>query len=132
MSDISNTEIARRAIENLNGSYAPYSDFHVSAVLEDTEGNFWEGANVENSVLGLTICAEQVAASRAINQGVRSFRKLVICTDEDPVPPCGSCRAFLAEFVNELQIYSLTPEGKEKQYQLSELYPDPFHLEESQ
>lgn len=130
MENVFNSEAAQKALNYLENCYAPYSNFHVAAVLEDMEGDHWKGGNVENSVFGLSLCAERIAVARAINAGVRDFRQLIICTEKEPAPPCGSCRAFLAEFVDDLQIYSLTPEGKKKQFQLSELYPEPFHLDE--
>ena len=47
-------------------AYAPYSQFHVGAALGFGDGSVVTGANVENASYGLALCAETVAAAKAM------------------------------------------------------------------
>ena len=108
-------------------AHAPYSELHVGAALEGGEGGIYIGCNVENSSLGLTICAERAALVRAVAEGERAFRRLVIYTpDAGPLSPCGACRQALAEFCRELPIVSLGRGGLRREFELSELLPQAF------
>jgi cytidine deaminase len=53
-------------------AYAPYSRFHVGAALAFEDGaSVVTAANVENASYGLALCAETVAVSQVMAQGVR-------------------------------------------------------------
>lgn len=94
-------------------AYAPYSGFHVGAALAFADGSVVTGSNVENASYGLTLCAETVAAARAMNDGLRGGLIAVAIvgasavrgSDEagqgqSPVTPCGRCRQVLAELAS--------------------------------
>ena len=42
-------KLIKKAIEMLNFSYAPYSNFHVGAALLTSEGEIYTGCNIENA-----------------------------------------------------------------------------------
>ena len=84
-----------------NSAYAPYSQFQVGAALAFDDGMVVTGANVENASYGLSLCAEVVALSRAMNEGRRGGLVAVavagLAAGEDAVMPCGRCRQMLSE-----------------------------------
>src|ERR1700730_15374253 len=107
-------------------AYAPSSRFLVGAALRLESGLVVSGCNVENISFGLTMCAERVCVGKAIDQGEKTFRALVIVADTDtPIVPCGACRQVLAEFSPSLIITSWTLKGESKEFSLADLLPLP-------
>lgn len=80
-------------------AYAPYSRFAVGAALAFADGSVVTGANAENASYGLSLCAETIAVSRALNEGHRGglVAVAVIGPGADVITPCGRCRQFLHE-----------------------------------
>jgi cytidine deaminase len=80
-------------------AYAPYSDFAVGAALRFADGAIVTGCNVENASYGLSLCAETVAAAKALGEGRRGGLLAVAVTGPGPAPitPCGRCRQVLNE-----------------------------------
>lgn len=119
-------QLVAQAIEVAGRAYAPYSKFHVGAVLVGKDGRTFAGCNVENISFGLTICAERNAVFAAVAAGCREFGKIVIVADtEQPASPCGACRQVLAEFNPDLEVILANFKGNSISYQLSELLPRP-------
>lgn len=107
-------------------AYAPYSHFLVGAALRSVSGAVFSGCNIENTSLGLTICAERVCLGNALVQGERAFEEITIVADSDtPVMPCGACRQVLAEFSPALTVVTWTVSGESRRFTLSELLPMP-------
>jgi cytidine deaminase len=91
-------ELLQIANKVKSNSYSPYSKFRVGAVLVSEEGNLYSGVNVENSSYGLTNCAERSAIFKAVSEGERKFKTIVIASDaEDFITPCGACRQVMME-----------------------------------
>ncbi len=118
-----------RACEVRERAYAPYSEFPVGAVLVAADGRSFEGVNVENGSLGLTICAERSACVRAVGEGARRLTTIAVATHESASTgsPCGACRQFLSEFGLDLRVVYLR-DGDVVAEPLSALLPAAFEL----
>jgi cytidine deaminase len=116
--------LAAAALRARENAHAPYSKFRVGAALEDSEGRIHTGCNVENATYGLTVCAERVAVLKAVSEGVRSFRRIVVAADTDPLtPPCGACRQILWEFCGDIPVTLVNPQGGADTIQMRDLFP---------
>ena len=112
-------------------SYSPYSNFAVGAALSFADGSVVTGTNIENASYGLALCAEAVAVSKAMADGVRGGLEAVAVTGPgtDPITPCGRCRQVLNELA---QLGGADPEilcvGAEeiRKMRLSDLLPHAF------
>ena len=114
---------ARVAAES---AYAPYSDFHVGAVVVASDGRTFSGANVENSAYGSTICAEGNAISTAAAAGVRRIEAIAVAgLDADECYPCGNCRQLMREF-GVRRVIVQTSDGGAREHSLDELLPHAF------
>lgn len=92
-------EAAKKAQKN---SYSPYSHARIGAAILDSNGQIFNGCNVENASYGGTICAERTAILKAISEGARMpiTHVLVVSSTEEAWPPCGLCRQVLSEFAS--------------------------------
>jgi cytidine deaminase len=121
--------LIQKAIEAMENSYSPYSNFPVGAALLTEEGEVFTGTNVENASIGLTICAERSAIVSAVSKGRRDFRAIAITSKRDePTPPCGMCRQFMAEF-GDFEVI-LVGRNSVVRTTVFELLPMYFELEE--
>ncbi|GIU75898.1 MAG: cytidine deaminase [Bryobacteraceae bacterium] len=119
--------LAAAALDARQFARAPYSGFRVGAALEDEHGHIHTGCNIESASYGLTVCAERVAAFRAIASGARRFRRLAVAADTQILtPPCGACRQVLWELCGDIEILLINPAGKTEFLRLSSLFPRPF------
>ena len=113
-------------------AYAPYSNYHVAAIVVLKDGNYFEGVNVENASYGATICAERVAILKAVTAGYRKgdFKELhVLCADSKTISTCCFlCRQVITEFFDSNDvIYCYSKDGNMKNYKVSDLCPEPFN-----
>lgn len=125
---MTNEEILRLLKETKQGALALYSNFHVAAVLETTEGEFFTGINIESSSYGLTICAERVALFKALSDGKRAFKRIYILADsKGPCPPCGACRQVLMDFAPNVEVVMYAEDGEKIVETIDALLPFAFN-----
>jgi cytidine deaminase len=115
------------ALKAREHAHAPFSKFRVGAAVEDARGRIHTGCNVENATYGLTICAERVAVFKAISEGAREFKRVVVVADTETLtPPCGACRQILWEFCGDVELVLANLKGKSETLRLGTIFPRPF------
>lgn len=123
-----------KLLELLNKSYAPYSNFRVSAIIETTDNNIYTGVNIENASYGATVCAERVAIFKAVSEGYRKgdFKRLHVMVDSPKISSCCfMCRQVISEFFNnDTEIILYNNKGEYKTYTKEKLCPLPFDSED--
>lgn len=126
-------ELLAEAFKAMENAYAPYSNYHVGACVETSDGSVFYGANIENASFGATNCAERSAVFAAYSRGYRreQITGLAIVSDGERIAaPCGICRQVLSELIDaDLPIY-LSNGKQEKVSSIRELLPDSFDQED--
>lgn len=112
-------------------SYSPYSHYAVGAALRTKSGKVYMGCNIENNGIQ-AICAERTAFLKALSEGEREFESITVLgapAGENAVNeclPCGYCRQFINEFVDEnFKIYVKQNEDI-REYSMEDLLPHSF------
>src|SRR5205085_11758278 len=106
---------------------ADFSRFKVGAALETIDGAIVTGCNVENATYGLSVCAERVALFKALSEGHRTFRRIVVVAPPDAAtPPCGACRQLLWEFAGDIEVILANLNVETARHRMAELMPQPF------
>ena len=102
---VSDRDLCRAAVEALNGSYAPYSHFHVGAAVRLSDGTVVKGANQENAAYPSGLCAERTAMFAAgANYPDKDIESIAVVARQDgricsdPAAPCGACRQVMAQY----------------------------------
>lgn len=127
-------ELIRKALEARKMSYSPYSGYKVGAALEAEDGTVYTGCNVENAAFGPSNCAERTAIFKAVSEGCRKWKRIVITGGKGEEPtdfaaPCGVCRQVMAEFCDgSFEIILAKNEKDFIVYTLSQLLPESFSL----
>ena len=94
------------ATKSLVKAYNPYSGLAVGCALKTSSGKIYDGVNIENSVFGLTMCAERVAVFKAVSEGNVDIDEIaLVASTGKPVYPCGACRQVLFEFNPNTKIH---------------------------
>lgn len=120
-------EAARTAAE---GSYSPYSEFRVGAVVVGADGEVFTAANVENAAYPSGSCAEANAVGAAVSHGVRQIDTVAVACidagDTDGAYPCGKCRQIMSEFGVERVVVTAGVGSEVREHTLDELLPYRF------
>lgn len=116
------------ADDAMKNAYVPYSSFPVGACLVTTENQVYQGVNIENASYGLTNCAERTAIFKAVSEGHRNFKHLVIKGNTpEPISPCGACRQVMVEFCSpDMPITLVGKNGVQMETTVAKLLPYAF------
>jgi cytidine deaminase len=104
-------ELVASALTARTHAYAKYSKYAVGAALLADSGKIYTGVNVENASYPLSMCAERTAIFKAVSEGERTFKAIVIASDNGG-SPCGGCRQVLSEFGLDIQVITVDRDGQ--------------------
>ena len=120
-------ELIQQATRARNNAVALFTGFKVGAAIQTADGRIFTGCNIENSSLGLTVCAERVALWKALSEGERTFSQIAVVSDaETPATPCGACRQLLWEYCGDIPVQLHSVRGISRTVRLADLLPEPF------
>lgn len=123
-------KIAKQARKN---AYVPHCKYYVGAALLCKNGKIYSGCNIQNHGI-MSICAERVAFLKAISEGEKDFEAIVVCGGPEIEKienclPCGYCRQFMSEFVDEgFVIYAVNENDEVTSYKMKDLLPHSFEM----
>jgi cytidine deaminase len=130
ITDETRNNLIQSALEARKWAYAPYSHYKVGAALLTASGRVYDGVNVENAAYPNGICAERVAAFKAVSEGEREFSAIAVVTSNGG-SPCGACRQVLSEFGQDTLVYLADEQGKiYRETTVAGLLPDAFGSED--
>lgn len=118
-------QLVEYALEARTRAYAPYSGYLVGAAVLTADGQVALGCNVENASYPATICAERVALTSAVAQGLSAPVAIAVAT-KNGGSPCGVCRQVMAELGPEMAVYIADEHGAFRTTSVAELLPDSF------
>lgn len=123
-------ELIKEAFLAREKSYSPYSNFSVGAALLASNGQIYQGCNIENASYTPTNCAERTAFFKAVSEGITSFEAIAIVGGKkgvtvDYCSPCGVCRQVMMEFCDpkSFKIIIAKSEEEYKEFTLEEILP---------
>lgn len=104
------------------------SGFQVSCRLTSVENKVISGVNIEYPDWQVGLCAERVAVSKAISNGLTQFRKISITASKGGfISPCGACRQVLVEHMPYETISLYHPDGTHSTTCAADLLPAFFN-----
>ncbi len=130
---VNSKQLLEKAMEAMEKSYSPYSDFKVGAALLSKSGRIFTGCNIENVAYSPTVCAERTAFFKAVSEGEKEFSAIAIVGGKDGVidsfcSPCGVCRQVMSEFCKKDFMIILYNGKLTKAFSLSQLLPESFNM----
>lgn len=125
---LTNEMLLQIAMEASKNAYVPYSNFHVGAALECSDGTVFTGCNVENASYGAANCAERTAIFKAVSEGHTDFVRMAIYSPDSEgfAMSCGICRQVMAEFNQDIEIIFSKANGEFKVMTLRQILPEAF------
>lgn len=80
-------------------AFHPITPIGVGAAVLTTEDEIFTGCNVQTTISGLGVCAEQCAIYHAVANGKYDFKAVAVYfPSERFIKPCGVCLQLIAEF----------------------------------
>ncbi len=124
--------LRREALSARARAHNPYSKYSVGAAVLTSDGRVFSGCNIENSSYGATLCAERVAIAKAVSEGAKILKEVLVVTDNSPPSaPCGMCRQFMSEFAApDLVVHLTNPLGETSTHSFTALLPRAFTPEQ--
>lgn len=124
-------ELFLKLKEIQKNAYVPYSNFKVASICKSGDQYFY-GVNIENSSYPAGNCAERSAICAAISKGCKTIDEVYVLTDSKDIgTPCGVCRQFMSEFMDDnSKIIVFNINGESKTYTMSSLLVDRFSKKE--
>jgi len=117
-------ELVEKAEAIAAQAYAPYSNYHVGAVVRTVDGREFTGVNVENAAYPLGVCAEKSAIVAAATAGCKPGDLAAIGITASP---CGGCRQWLSEWrIGEVSFRRA--DGSIAHWRADDLLPDTWVL----
>jgi cytidine deaminase len=88
-----------KAINASNNAFHPITPKGVGAAVLTTEDEIFQGCNVQTTISGLGVCAEQCAIYHAVANGKYDFKAVAVYfPSEKFIKPCGMCLQLITEF----------------------------------
>ncbi len=123
-----------KLLELHKNSYAPYSNFPVSAIVVCKDGREFNGVNVEDASTRAGTCAERCALFSAIASGYKKgdFKEINIMVSSGEIGmPCFVCRQMISEYCNkDCVVRCFNKNGDFVEHTVEELCPYPFGEED--
>ena len=115
-------EAAKKVRENAISSHTGVA---VGCALKADNGKIYSGANLEHSLIGISLCAERVAIGTMISEGARKIQEIYVVSEfSPPWAPCAVCRQALFDFVDKDTVIRYgNVKGEVESTNIEELYP---------
>ncbi len=122
-------KLFRIAKKYLDRAHSPYSRVKVASAVLMSNGKVYGGCNIENASYGGTICAERVAITKAVSEGSKKIKAILVVTNQPDIwPPCGMCRQVISEFAaSSTQVICCNLKKEFFQKKFSEIFPGAFN-----
>ena len=120
------SELVEKADAVAANAYAPYSQYHVGAVVRTNDGREFSGVNAESAAYPLGVCAEKNALAAAATAGYKPGDIAAIGINASP---CGGCRQWLHEW-RIPEVSFRRNDGTIATWAASDLLPDTWDLPE--
>lgn len=128
-------KLAKAALDAMEKSYSPYSNFRVGAALLAKSGKVYLGCNIESAAYSPTNCAERTALFKAVFEGEREFSAIAVAGaprggEPQYCYPCGVCRQALKEFFrDDVEVIIVKTPDDFKIHSFGEILPFGFGAE---
>jgi homotetrameric cytidine deaminase len=121
------TEFRARLLNLHKNCLINESNFAVSCIIVSNKQSI-TGVNLEFTDWQKGLCAERVAISKAISNGIRNFDEIHITASKGEfISPCGACRQVLVEFMPYKRITLYHPDGTQSSHLTADLLPGFFN-----